>query len=212
MASRRSEPGTESAPGIDVEKGSQTTTVRESNRRRDRLTSADSRGVETPPPRDPDQYALTDHFRERLAQPGRYATVPRVSTAIASGQLRWNQSDGWRFAHITDGVRTIVAVGDTDTTSPVVVTAWTKVVDTEAAIASHLWSATDIEIIRLRTALSQSPNSSVPEKVRPRVVEGGFEIGNHCVTTEAGVSYLTCTACGGRFRSKSALQHRLCRR
>lgn len=212
MASRRSEPGAESAPGIDVERREPATTVREGDRHGERSPSSDQRGTETPPPRDPDQYALTDHFRERLAQPGRYASISRVSSAIATGQLRWNQSDGWRFAHVTDGVRTIVAVGDTDTTSPVVVTAWTEVADTKAAIASHLWSATDIEIIRLRTALSQSPNSSVPDEIRPRVVEGEFEIGNHCVMTDAGVGYLSCTICGGRFRSKSALRHRLCQR
>ncbi len=210
MASRRGEPGAGTAPGSNVERGDPVTTVGRNNRRGGSVAS-DHRRTEVPPPRDPELYALTDHFRERLSQEGRYASIPTVSSAIVEGQLRWNQSDGWRFATVTEGVRTVVAVGDTDTGSPVIVTAWTEVVDEQTAITSRYWTATDVETIRLRTALSQSPETSVPGEIRPRVVQDSFEMGHHHVLTEAGVGYLSCVDCGGRFRSKSALHHRLCR-
>jgi len=57
-----------------------------------------------------------------------------VSDAIRRGQLRWNRTDGWRFALVEGGIRFVVVVGDTETNSPVVVTGWTEVADREAAL------------------------------------------------------------------------------
>jgi len=166
---------------------------------------------EEPPIRNPRTYALTDHFRKRLAQPGRYVSIATASDAIRRGQLRWNTDDGWRFAVVEDGVRFVVVVGDTDTDSPVVVTGWTEVADWDAAMDSSRWNETDVHTIRLRTALSEHPDDRIPGRIRPHGIQRPFEIGHHRVTSTAGASYLECRDCHRRFRSKSELTQRLCR-
>ncbi|WP_224449605.1 hypothetical protein [Haloprofundus salilacus] len=165
-----------------------------------------------PPLRDPTLYALTDHFRDRLRQPGRYISIPVVSDAIEHGQLRWNRTEGWRFALVRDGVRFVVVVGDTETTSPVVVTAWTEIADWEGAMAADRWTVDDVHTIQLRAALSETPERRIPSRIRPRVVGRPFEIGGHRLTTVAGEGHVECCDCGGRFRSKCQLLTISCRR
>ncbi|WP_235028029.1 hypothetical protein [Halorubrum sp. JWXQ-INN 858] len=169
------------------------------------------RTPEDPPIRDPGLYALTDHFRERLGQPGRYVSTRTVSDAIRDGQLRWNRTDGWRFAFVEDGIRFVVVVSDTETNSPVVVTAWTEVADRGAALASARWDATDVDTIAVRTALSDDADEPIPDRLRRRSISRPFEIGDHRLETVAGEPFVRCTACGCRFRSKSALIERRCR-
>lgn len=164
------------------------------------------------PLRDPGAYALTDHFRNRLDQPGRYVTLPIVSESIRSGQLRWNSTDGWRFALVRDGVRFIVVVGDTETTSPVVVTGWTEVDSWDDAQISERWTLNDLHTIRLRAALSRQHDDQIPEQIRPRVVDRPLEVGTHRITTAAGARYVVCVDCYGQFRSKVELRGRRCRR
>lgn len=164
------------------------------------------------PSRTPEDYSLTDHVRQRLAQPGRYLSLPTVSEAVRRGQLRWNSTDGWRFSLVDDGVRYVVVVSDTDTDSPVVVTAWTEIESWEDAKASERWSDTAVHTIRLRSDLSDHHDEHVPGLIRPRVVERPFVVGDHHVTTAAGTGYVECAACGGRFRSKADLTRRRCRR
>jgi hypothetical protein len=162
------------------------------------------------PLRDPGVYALTNHFRRRLKQPGRYLSLPVVSETIRTGQLRWNTTDGWRFALVRDGVRFIVVVGDTETTSPVIVTGWTELDSWETARASARWSANDLHTIRLRADLSRHRTRQIPERIRPRVVDRPFVVGNHRVLTDAGAGYVVCVDCSARFRSKAALCSRQC--
>jgi len=177
--------------------------------------SADSpatqRTPEDPPLRNPALYAQTDHFRERLHQQGRYVSVPIVSEAITDGQIRWNTTDGWRFALLKDGIRYVVVVSDTETNSPVVVTGWTEVDDWETAIDSERWHDTDVHTIKLRADLSDNHDEQIPDRIRPRIVSRPFDIGGHRVTTEAGDGSVGCVDCGGRFRSKAELARRHCR-
>lgn len=168
------------------------------------------RRPEDPPIRDPGRYALTDHFRERLAQGGRYLSIDAVDTTIREGQLRWNTTDGWRFARIVDGVRFVVVVCDTETPSPVVVTAWTELADHEAARRSDRWDRTDIETIQLRTALSENAERHIPDRIRPRDVPRPFHMRGHTVTSAPGKGHLRCVDCGGRFRSKEGLDRSHC--
>ncbi len=170
------------------------------------------RDVSTPPTRDPGAYAQTDHFRERLRQPGRYISLPVVGETIRRGQLRWNSTDGWRFALVKSGVRFVVVVSDTETASPVLVTGWTEVADWDAAVAADRWSDADVETIRLRADLSAHSDRQIPGRIRPRTVTRPFDLGGHSVTTDAGESAVTCVDCGGRFRSKRALVECRCRR
>ncbi|GAB7095773.1 hypothetical protein JCM30237_29270 [Halolamina litorea] len=170
------------------------------------------RKPEDPPMRNPGQYSLTDHVRERLAQPGRYVTIDGIDAAIREGQLRWNTSDGWRFARIEGGVRLVVVVCDTETASPVVVTAWTEIADIGAAEASERWDRTDIETIRLRTTLSERADEHVPEHIRPRDVPRPFYVRGHSLVTDPGQGYLRCVDCHGRFRSKGELDRAHCSR
>ncbi|GAB3696721.1 hypothetical protein [Halorubrum pallidum] len=170
-----------------------------------------ARTPEDPPLRDPGLYALTDHFRERLEQPGRYVSTRTVSDAIRRGQLRWNRTDGWRFALVDGGIRFVVVVGDTETNSPVVVTGWTEVADREAALAAPRWDAVDVDTIAVRAALSESAESPIPDRIRPRVVTRPFEVGDHRLETDPGDPFVRCTACGCRFRSKEAITSRRCR-
>ena len=162
------------------------------------------------PTRDPGRYAQTDHFRRRLEQTGRYVTLPLVGHVIREGQLRFNSTDGWRFAAVVDGVRVVVVVGDTETDSPVLVTGWTEVTDRETALAGR-WSELDVETIRLRSVLSDEDNRQVPGRIRPRVVTRPFELAGHDVRTDAGEAAVECVECGGRFRSKRGLEERRCR-
>lgn len=170
------------------------------------------RSIADPPIRDPEAYALTDHVLERIGQPGRYITFEAVHEAIEIGQLRWNTSDGWRFAIVEDGIRYVIVVGDTETPSPVVVTGWTEIADREIASRTPEFDGTDIETIRLRTDLSDAGNEQIPDRIRPRDVPRPFTIGNHRVQTSPGERSVVCEDCGGRFRSKSALTNRRCRR
>ncbi len=168
------------------------------------------RRPEDPPSRDPGRYALTEHFRERLAQRGRYLSVGSVDAAIREGQLRWNTTDGWRFARVEDGVRVVVVVCDTETRSPVVVTAWTELADPVTARRSERWDRTDLETIQLRTALSEQADTHIPSHIRPRDVPRPFSICGHSVQSGPGNGHLQCVECGGRFRSKSALDRARC--
>lgn len=133
-----------------------------------------------------------------------------MSDAIRRGQLRWNSSDGWRFALERDGVRVVVVVTDTETNSPVVVTAWTEIADSDAARDSPRWNATDVDTIAVRTALSESTTARIPDKIRPREIDRPFEVGYHRLTTRSGDPDLYCTDCHRRFRSKEALTTRYC--
>ena len=169
-----------------------------------------SRTPEDPPLRDPGLYALTDHFRERLRQPGRYVSTRTVSDAIRRGQLRWNRTDGWRFAVVEDGVRFVVVVGDTETNSPVVVTGWTEVADRTAALEAGRFDAVDVDTIAVRAALSESAATPIPDRIRPRTITRPFVVGGHRLETDPGEPFVRCVDCGCRFRSKSALTDRPC--
>ncbi len=164
-----------------------------------------ARGVSAPPERDPGQYAQTDHFRYRLRQQGRYITLPVAGDAIRNGQLRWNSTDGWRFAIVRDGVRFVIVIGDTDTPSPVLVTGWTEIADWDAATASDRWDDADVNTIQLRADLSEHKERQIPGRIRPRVVTRSFAVGGHRVRTAAGDGYVGCVDCGARFRSKREL-------
>jgi len=172
--------------------------------------TASRRTPEDPPTRDPGRYSLTDHFRERLVQPGRYVTVEGVDAAIREGQLRWNTTDGWRFAHIDDGVRLVVVVCDTETASPVVVTAWTELAEPETARRSDRWDRTDLETIQLRTALAEEADQHIPTRIRPRDVPRPFRVCDHTVTSKPGEGHVQCMHCGGQFRSKAGLDRARC--
>lgn len=207
MASRDRGPDSRGAPGLDSHRWPGTDS---------RTTPAEPRGTarrrrpEDTPPRDPGRYALTDHFRERLAQGGRFLSLPAVGDAVRYGQLRWNATDGWRFALLDEGVRLVVVVCDTDTPSPVVVTAWTELADREAALASERWSFTDVETIVLRSTFAERPDEHVPAAIRPRDVDRPFRLGAHRITTAPGESHVRCVDCGGRYRSKADLERGHC--
>ena len=211
MASRQSGPGVNETSGLgslpEPAAYAETTGLT----RPSAETPARRRSPEDPPLRNPSLYAQTDHFRERLHQQGRYVSVPIVSEAITDGQIRWNTTDGWRFALTKAGIRYIVVVSDTETTSPVVVTGWTEVDDWETAIDSERWHDTDVHTIKLRADLSDNHDDQIPDLIRPRIVSRAFEIGGHRVTTEAGDGSVECVDCGGRFRSKAELCRRHCR-
>lgn len=202
MASRQRRSGAASAPDVDAYRRSNAVPDAPAGRRR----------PEDPPVRDPTAYAGTEHFRQRLHQVGRYVTLDDVGAAIERGQLRWNTDDGWRFAVVRDGVRVVVVVADTDTASPVVVTAWTEVVDEADARAAERWTDEDLETIALRGALSERPGEPPSREVRPRAVSIPFDLGGHRVTTDAGEPWVECADCGGRFRTKHELTDRRCRR
>ncbi|WP_280585455.1 hypothetical protein [Halorubrum sp. Boch-26] len=187
----------------------ETTDPRRRGSASDRRSGA-ARTAEDPPIRDPGRYALTDHFRKRLEQPGRYVSTRTVSDAIRRGQLRWNRTDGWRFALVEGGVRFVVVVGDTETNSPVVVTGWTEVADREAALDARRWDPVDVDTITVRAALSESASAPIPDRIRPRTVTRPFVVGDHRLKTEPGEPYVRCADCGCRFRSKDAITSRGC--
>jgi hypothetical protein len=132
-----------------------------------------------------------------------------VSDAIRRGQLRWNRTDGWRFALIEGGIRFVVVVGDTETNSPVVVTGWTEVADREAALDARRWDPVDVDTIAVRAALSES-STPIPDRIRPRTVTRPFVVGDHRLKTEPGEPYVRCADCSCRFRSKDAITSRGC--
>lgn len=212
MASRQGGSGAGNAPDTGSQGAPEPRDAAPFSIREARRKVESRRATERPPTRDPSAYALTDHFRERLAQPGRYVSIPIVSDAIRHGQLRWNTSDGWRFALVRAGVRYVVVVSDTDTGSPVVVTAWTEIADWNEAISADRWTPTDVHTIQLRADLSEFAEQQIPGRIRPRAIERPFEIGHHRVASEPGARYLECLDCNGRFRSKTELTQKHCRR
>lgn len=202
MASRQGAADAQTA-SAHTGRGGSSTNTRARSRSPDARRRA--RDVSVPPERDPGQYAQTDHFQHRLRQQGRYITLPVASDAIRNGQLRWNTSDGWRFAVVRDGVRFVVVVGDTETPSPVLVTGWTEVADWDAAMGSDRWSEADVHTIQLRADLSEHRERQIPGRIRPRVVTRPFAVGGHRVRTRAGDGHVECADCGARFRSKREL-------
>ncbi len=133
-----------------------------------------------------------------------------IGHVIRDGQLRYNSTDGWRFAETMEGIRAVVVVGDTDTESPVLVTAWTELADRSDAVAGDRWSELDVETIALRTDLADEAGRQIPGRIRPRTVTKPFEIAGHDVETDAGDAFVECVACGGRFRSKRGLEECRC--
>jgi len=212
VASRQPGPGVEETPG--GRSLPEPTAYADAVGRAEPSADAPSRhrSPEDPPPRTPAVYAHTDHFRQRLHQQGRYVSVPIVAEAIKQGQLRWNTTDGWRFALVKHGVRYVVVVSDTETQSPVVVTGWTAIDDWETARSDSRWNETDLQTIRLRADLSANRDEQIPDRIRPRDVDRAFEIGGHRVVTEAGERAVSCVDCDGQFRSKDDLKRRHCRR
>lgn len=207
MASRQGGPDTEGVSATDSHGVSLTNTPSGPEASTDERVP-DSASL---PPRNPRDYAQTDHFRERLQQTGRYLSLPLVAHVIREGQLRYNSTDGWRFAATVEGVRVVAVVSDTGTDSPVLVTGWTEVEDREVALAADRWSTIDVETITLRSQLSDEKERQLPGRIRPRVVARPFEIGDHRVSTAPGDGYVECHECGGRFRSKRALVEKGCR-
>ena len=212
MASRQPGPGVEETPGYSTlpepaayADAAGSTAPRTDAPQTDRTPS-------DPPPRSPSLYAQTDHFRQRLHQQGRYVSVPIVTEAIEAGQLRWNTTDGWRFALVRDGIRYVVVVGDTETRSPVIVTGWTEVADWTAASEADRWDDTDLQTIRLRADLSGHRDEQIPDRIRPRAIDRPFSVGGHRIVTDAGAGSVECVECDGRFRSKDELTRRHCRR
>ncbi len=210
MASRQSGPGVEETLGLGSlpEPAAYVETIGRSRPSAD--TPARTRTPEDRPLRNPSLYAQTDHFRERLHQQGRYVSIPIVSEAIETGQLRYNTTDGWRFALVKNGIRYVVVVSDTETRSPVVVTGWTEVDDWNTALNSDRWHETDVHTIQLRADLSANHDEQIPKLIRPRIVSRPFEIGGHRVITRAGSGSVECVDCGGQFRSKGDLCRRHC--
>jgi len=133
-----------------------------------------------------------------------------VSDAIRSGQLRWNRTDGWRFALVEDGIRFVVVVGDTETNSPVVVTGWTEIADRDRALEAGRFDPVDIDTIDVRTGLSEASAEPIPDRIRPRAITRPFVVGEHRLETEPGQPYVRCADCGCRFRSKDAITGRGC--
>ncbi len=134
-----------------------------------------------------------------------------MTEAIRRGQLRWNRTDGWRFALVDGGIRFVVVVSDTETDSPVVVTGWTEVADREAALEAGRFDPVDVDTIGLRAALSETPEAAIPDRIRPRTVTRPFVVGGHRLETEPGEAFVRCVECGCRFRSKEAITSRGCR-
>ncbi len=142
MASRQPSPGVEETPG--GRSLPEPTAYANAVGRAEPSAAPPSRhrSPEDPPPRTPAMYAHTDHFRQRLHQQGRYVSVPIVAEAINHGQLRWNTTDGWRFALVRHGIRYVVVVSDTETQSPVIVTGWTAIDDPAMSIGPSRSAAT----------------------------------------------------------------------
>ena len=211
MASRQPGPGVEETPGYSTlpEPAAYADAAGSTASRADPPST--ERTPSDPPPRTPSLYAHTDHFRQRLHQQGRYVSVPIVTEAIKTGQLRWNSTDGWRFALVKDGIRYVVVVSDTETRSPVIVTGWTEVADWATAGEAARWDDTDLHTIRLRADLSGHRDTQIPDRIRPRAVDRAFEIGDHRIVTKAGSGSVECIDCEGRFRSKDGLKRRHCR-
>lgn len=221
MASRQGGPGSADTPrpGSTERRTASTTASPDRTRRAPTAGSlaseprgarpAVARSPEDPPLRDPSLYALTDHFRKRLHQPGRYVSTRTVTDAIRSGQLRWNRTDGWRFALVEGGIRFVVVVSDTETASPVVVTGWTEVADREAALEAGRFDPVDVDTIALRAALSEAA-AAIPDRIRPRAVTRPFVVGGHRLETDPGEPFVRCVDCGCRFRSKDAITSQRC--
>jgi len=75
---------------------------------------------------------------------------------------------------------------------------------------SPRWDPVDVDTIAVRTALSESASTPIPDRIRPRTVTRPFVVGDHRLETEPGEPFVRCTACGCRFRSKDAITGRDC--
>jgi len=72
---------------------------------------------------------------------------------------------------------------------------------------SPRWDPVDVDTIAVRTALSESASTPIPDRIRPRTVTRPFVVGDHRLETDPGEPFVRCTACGW-FRSKDAITGR----
>lgn len=124
--------------------------------------------------------------------------------------MRYNAREGWRYALVEDGVRFVFPVDGVLEGRPTVITGYTEVADARAAAASGRWSAADLDVVRLRTALAEADGESVAGRVRSLDVRRRVAVGDHEVTSPRGRAGVECADCGLRAGSKAVLDGRDC--
>lgn len=161
------------------------------------------------PPTNPLKYAVTGHFRKRVAQEGRFITEEQARLTIRDGTPEYHEKKGWRFTRVLDGVRIIVIVDDIET-SPVIVTGWTEIADEKTAKESTKWSIPDLRMIRVRAALSENNGRANPDLIRPLKLETPIEVKGHRIITRENSKYVNCMDCNLHTESKCRLSQASC--
>lgn len=156
-------------------------------------------------PRSPEEYSFTDHFYDRVYTVGRYVTPAIAKKAIEYGEVEADDETGGRFYYTIGGVEFTIAVDETNTSSPVVVTGYSSVADREAAEESGIWSPDDLGAIEGRTALSKNNGRAVPSLLRPVEISAPIPVKGHEITTGAGEPTVTCESCNLTADSKCKL-------
>jgi hypothetical protein len=107
-------------------------------------------GVPPSPPRLPDQYDDTPHYRKRVGCDRRPITERDARKTIQSGDVGPNPVDrphSWRFTRTVDGMRIGAVVGeDKHRPTLVKITAYVDVTDARVAWSSNRWSNDDVMV------------------------------------------------------------------
>lgn len=116
------------------------------------------------PPRDPEKYIWTNHFRdEAMSSDLRFLTETMVNETIAEGRDRNRIEAGagyLRRKKTYDGVDAVLVLPEQE---PVVVTGWTEIKSITEALASDRWSQDQIQRIRAYENLEHKPGPNRDE-------------------------------------------------
>lgn len=116
------------------------------------------------PPRDPDEYGWTDHFRDDAMQCNlRFLTEEMVEETIAEGRDcdRVEAGAGYlRRRKTYDGVDAVLVLPED---KPVVITGWTEINSYIEAMASDRWTQEQLEKIRAGANLEHKPGPNRDE-------------------------------------------------
>lgn len=158
------------------------------------------------PPKNPTKYTESDHFKQRLKQPGRYITRDEVNQLIKNGNWTWEQHN-WKITAIISGLK-FTAVISTHTTE--IVTAYIAVTNKQKAKYNPHYTTEQINTMTLRTKLAWNPNQLTPQYYKTITINTPFHLRNHTVHTPKNQDTLQCTQCNYTAHKKEQFATKKC--
>jgi len=151
-------------------------------------------------PRDPTAYGITNHFRDRVDNDERIATLENAARAIAHGDITTGRDGAWKFLLDDGGLTLVIVCVLGDELSPAVMTGYANVEDPVAAITEHGHPRRAVKVELFRNRINSHQNLGGP--LKQMSFSPAHEVDGHRIITEAGSPTVKCVDCGTRFSKK----------